>query len=391
VGGYTHFGENADELDAAIRIDLTRNVEKILSTFQDEVGFAFDQNIGECKSWTAIPGYSKMLRMISLLSSRVFVGLPLNRNENWIQTTCRYALDGAAGAHALTPYPPALRPLVAPFLLRSLKKHRALAREMMQPLADKFATAKSRASAEAQSASGGELIQYILSHYNHPVTADRLGRDQLIATFVAIHTTTICLTQVLFDLAARPEYVQPLREELKEALRTDDHQDGRLHNTTMIKLPKMDSFIRESQRVNPPGLVTMLRRVTSPDGLHLASGHVIPPGTTVGISNHMVTRSHPNPEVFDGFRFSKLREEPGHSTRHQLVSTGPDGLSFGHGTHACPGRFFAANEIKVVLAYLIQHYDIKLKDGESRPENMHRGAIVSPSPTGEVMLRKREF
>ncbi|KAI1912865.1 hypothetical protein LOZ12_002781 [Ophidiomyces ophidiicola] len=389
VGAYTHFGNKADELDAAIRIDLTRNVEKILQIFQGEIDYAFEQNIGECKTWTAIPGYEKMLRIVSLLSSRVFVGLPLSRNEEWIQTTCKYALDGGAGAHALTPYPTFLRPFVAPFLLRSLKQHRALAREMMQPLADKYATANRSEVSADDNITGGDLIQYIVSRYNGPVTAERLARDQLIATFVAMHTTTICLTQVLFDLAARPEYVQPLREELEEALKADSHQDGLLHNTTMIRLRKMDSFIRESQRTNPPGLVTMLRHVTSPDGLRLASGHVIPKGTVVGISNHMVTRSYPEPDTFDGFRFSKLREQPGHEIRHQLATTGPDALSFGHGNHACPGRFFAANEIKVVIAHLIQNFDIKLKDGESRPENHHRGAIVSPSANGEVLLRSR--
>ncbi|PGH15368.1 hypothetical protein AJ80_05552 [Polytolypa hystricis UAMH7299] len=391
VGAYTHFGKSADELDTAIRIDLTRNVEKNLQLFQDEIPYAFQQNIGECKTWTPILGYKKMLRIVSLLSSRAFVGLPLSRNEEWIQTTCQYAIDGAAGAHALTPYPTILRPLVAPFLLRSLKRHRNLARTMMQPLVKKFATAESNGinPTEDENTAGGDLIQYLLTHYKGPVTADRLARDQLIATFVAMHTTTICLTQAVFDLAARPEYIQPLRDELEEALRSDGHQDGQLHNTTMIRLRKLDSFIRESQRMNPPGLVTMLRHVTAPDGLKLESGHVIPQGAVVGISNHMVTKSFPDADQFDGFRFSNLRDQAGHEIRHQLVTTGLDSLSFGHGNHACPGRFFAANEIKVILAHMLQNFNIKLKDGEGRPANHHRGAIVSPPGNAEVFLRRR--
>lgn len=319
------------------------------------------------------------------------MGLPLSRHEEWINTTCQYALDGGAGAHALTPYPTPLRPLVAPFLLRSLTKHRALARRMMQPLLEKFSQRAGTNESIDDEITGGDLIKYILSHYKEPVTAERLARDQLIATFVAMHTTTICLTQTLFDLAARPEYVEPLREELEEVLADESHGDGRLHNTNVGKLSKLDSFIRESQRVNPPGLVTMLRHVTAPDGLHLSTGHVIPHGAVVGFSNHMVTQSYPEPNVFDGFRFHKLRQQPGHETRHQLATTGLDALSFGHGNHACPGRFFAASEIKVVLAYLLQHYDIKLEEGHERPENHHRGAIVSPSGQGKVLLRKREL
>ncbi|KAK2059529.1 cytochrome P450 [Colletotrichum caudatum] len=44
----------------------------------------------------------------------------------------------------------------------------------------------------------------------------------------------------------------------------------------------------------------------------------------------------------------------------QLVSRSPQHLGFGHGPHACPGRFFAANEITVALAHLLMKYDWKL-------------------------------
>ena len=45
---------------------------------------------------------------------------------------------------------------------------------------------------------------------------------------------------------------------------------------------------------------------------------------------------YPNPEVFDGFRFSRLREKD--PTKYQMVSTDFDYIQFGHGHHACPGR-----------------------------------------------------
>jgi hypothetical protein len=52
---------------------------------------------------------------------------------------------------------------------------------------------------------------------------------------------------------------------------------------------------------------------------------------------------YPDPEVFDGFRFSKLREsEESGSAKYQVITTTLDYLPFGHGRHACPGRFFAA-------------------------------------------------
>ena len=39
-------------------------------------------------------------------------------------------------------------------------------------------------------------------------------------------------------------------------------------------------------------------------------------------------------ETFDGFRFEKMREKEGDSSKHSLVSLDLDYLLFGHGRHA---------------------------------------------------------
>lgn len=38
-------------------------------------------------------------------------------------------------------------------------------------------------------------------------------------------------------------------------------------------------------------------------------------------------------------------------------------MPFGYGKHACPGRFFAANEIKVIVINLLRKYDIETRQG----------------------------
>ncbi|PKX88428.1 cytochrome P450 [Aspergillus novofumigatus IBT 16806] len=384
LGKYTGFGEPCDELDAAIRVDLTRHLEQNLATFYDEVEYAYRKHVGDSTDWTPVPLYDAILGIVCLLSSRVFVGLPLSRDEEWSRVTMQYSLDAGHGAHSLSPYPNLLRPLVAPFILKRLSQHRAAARRMLQPVLDKITAGHRRNSAATGRSvdTGGDLMQYIMGHYKRKATIELLARDQLVATFVAMHTTTICITQTLFDLAARPEYLAPLREELALVLATDGAHDGRLHKESMLH-PRKPAH-------EPPGLVSMLRHVTAREGLHLSTGHVIPYGSVVGISAHEVTRSYPNGDKFDGFRFSKLREQPGQATMHQLVATGPDHLAFGHGTHGCPGRFFAASEIKVIMAYLLQNYDIRLEDGATRPENLHVGCTVAPSSDAKVLFRRRK-
>ena len=53
--------------------------------------------------------------------------------------------------------------------------------------------------------------------------------------------------QALFDLAGRPEYVAPLREELEQVI-NEEGGARELSPRSLAKLVKMDSFLKESQR-----------------------------------------------------------------------------------------------------------------------------------------------
>jgi len=64
-------------------------------------------------------------------------------------------------------------------------------------------------------------------------------------------------------------------------------------------------------------------------------------------------------------------------------------MHFGIGRHACPGRWFASHEIKLILAAFLSKYDIKLKEGESRPKKFIFQIMNSPNPNAEVLIRKR--
>jgi cytochrome P450 len=96
---------------------------------------------------------------------------------------------------------------------------------------------------------------------------------------------------------------------------------------------------------------------------------------------------------FDGFRFYNLRKIPGNENKHQFVVTSSDSLNFGHGNHACPGRFFASNEIKVVLIELLRNWDFRFLEGKGRPENVLRGLVcgpVRPDTKGVMEFRRKK-
>ena len=58
----------------------------------------------------------------------------------------------------------------------------------------------------------------------------------------ALFTTGITIYHLVYDLATHPEYIEPLREEIREL------GDVPMNRANVNKLSKMDSFIRESQR-----------------------------------------------------------------------------------------------------------------------------------------------
>lgn len=96
-----------------------------------------------------------------------------------------------------------------------------------------------------------------------------------------------------------------------------------------------------------------------------------------------------NPDEFDGLRFVKLIQAHGPQTRFNLDSLSTDSLGFGYGIHACPGRSFAAAELKLVVAHLVHHYDLRLLEGQKRPENIYMDFQIMPDPEAQVMLRAR--
>jgi cytochrome P450 len=60
------------------------------------------------------------------------------------------------------------------------------------------------------------------------------------------------------------------------------------------------------------------------------------------------------------------------------------------GKHACPGRFFAGNELKAMMAHLLLKYDIRAEVEGVRPPNSNVGQSIMPNMAAKVLFRKRQ-
>jgi hypothetical protein len=107
----------------------------------------------------------------------------------------------------------------------------------------------------------------------------------------------------------------------------------------------------------------------------------------------------PSLDEFHPWRFSDLRKHSGEENKHQFVTTTTEDTVFGHGRWACPGRFFASNEIKAILIQLLARYDIGVGpagQGEGdggdwkRPETRIVEMGYYPDHTASVYFRDRK-
>ena len=133
-------------------------------------------------------------------------------------------------------------------------------------------------------------------------------------------------------------------------------------------MKKLDSCLKESQHYNSVVSNTM-SRLTRRD-YTFKSGRVplkLPKGTFVtapATAMHLCEKNYgPDATEWKGFRFTGILAVD--KNAHQAVATNAVAtntkyLAFSHGRHVCPGRFFAVNELKMVLTYTLLRYDIRL-------------------------------
>ncbi|KAF6517148.1 hypothetical protein HZS61_002709 [Fusarium oxysporum f. sp. conglutinans] len=331
---------------------------------------------------------TKHLYIIARISSRIYLGDQLCRNEAWLKITKTYTTNFYTASTNLRMFPRSIRPLAHWFLpeCRKLRQERKDAVGIITPLIERrrelrraaiaagqplpvFHDAIDWSEQEAEAAGSGSAFDPVIF--------------QLTLSLLAIHTTYDLLQQTMIDLGRHPEYIEPLRQEVVQLLREEGWK-----KTTLFKMKLLDSAIKESQRMKPGSIVTMRRYVT--EDITLSSGLTLQKGTRLNVDNRRLDdpKIYENPEVYNPYRFYDMRSEAGKDHGAQLVSTGSNHMGFGHGQHSCPGRFFAANEIKVALCHILVKYDWKLcPDTETKPDT--RGMIAKSSPVTDILIKRR--
>ncbi|KID64686.1 cytochrome P450, partial [Metarhizium brunneum ARSEF 3297] len=363
--------------------DLTKFLNKITEPLAEETAMALEELLTNKTEWHTIAMRDVVLQLVARISSRVFLGTELCRNETWLRVTRDYTVTGFLAGEELRLWPEFTRPLVHWFLpsCRKLRREVNEARCAIQST-----LARRQQLKQDLVAAGKDVPEYDDAIEWFEKAAKGAPCDmtalQLSLSLAAIHTTTDLLTQVLTRISQNLDILGPLREEITSVLADEGWSKTSLH-----KMKLLDSVIKESQRMKPGEIVSMMRLAV--EDVQLSDGTFIPKNTGVAVSSHRMWDPdlHHDPNHWDGFRFYKMRDDPGKQNVSQLVFASPDYLAFGYGQNACPGRFFASNEIKIALAQIITKYDFELQEG-SVPQIHKHGFGLRGDPLLKLRVRR---
>ncbi|KAJ7269673.1 cytochrome P450 [Mycena rebaudengoi] len=367
-----------------IRSALTRNIAACYPTLRSEIVAAFEDLVpAKTDEWISVPAMDTVVQIVSRASNRLFIGLKC-RDPEYIKITTKFAMNVLKDALFLNLVPRRLRS-VAMHLFGSLEgatrngmKHLAPIIQHRLDMDDKYGRDWPDEDRP------NDLVTWLIDEINTTNTTHTsrrtvrtLTRTILNVNFGAIHTTTQSFLQTLYNLAAYPQYVDELRAEVEAIVQAEGWTKGAIG-----KMSKLDSFLKETARLMPGGAVTMGRMIlkdytlvdwydgTCGDAGWRASPHGAHGRGKTDTSSYclisylaVLQKQYPNATEFDPFRFSRMREQAGEGIKHQMVTPSTDFLLFGLGRHACPGRFFAVNELKLMFAHILVTYDVKLRDG----------------------------
>ncbi|KAI0202679.1 cytochrome P450 [Astrocystis sublimbata] len=385
---HKHSIENDGLLRDTVRVKLTQSLGLVTADLVDETIATTDDVFGTSDKWATRMIRDDMLEVVARVSSRVFLGPDLCRNRRWLEIAKTYTVDTFALSFLMRMTPAFIRPLAylaVPYSSR-LRKSVRDAHKLILPEVE-----KRKAAVDAARAAGEKP----------PKVADTIGwmydvakgknvdlvSGQLLLTMAAIHTTTEGLCRALLDLCKHPEFVQQLRDEIIDVVGRNGWA-----RTTLYQLRLMDSFLKESSRLTPLSIMSMNRYIDKT--VTLSDGTTLPKGARMAVMGDFANPAiYPEPEKFDASRFVSKRQAPGQENSWQFVTTSASHLNFGHGEHACPGRFFASNEIKIILCHLLLKYDWRFVPDAPEPEtrNFESNRSVKPDTQIQASRRKAEI
>ncbi|GJE99722.1 cytochrome P450 [Phanerochaete sordida] len=365
---------------------LNKHLPNVFGDIYDEIRATFEDMVpSSSKEWIPVHAIKVIREAVARSSNRAFVGEPLCRDRAYLELLAQFINDLAKAMNLLACFPPMLKYIVA----RIATHIDCRLDEGMQILGPAVEERKRLMAqyGEGWSDKPSDMLQWVIDELesrSQPIKQVIL--TMLFVNFTSINTTSNSFTHALYYLAASPELIAPLRAEIEAVIA----EEG-LTKNAMGKLVRVDSFLRESLRHSHMIVLPCMRKALKPfkfsDGTHIPAGTIL---VSPAAPMHGDDGIHDDATAFRPWRYVPTPEFSTNVAQKQLVTTGADYIPFGHGKHACPGRFFAAMEMKAMLVFVVLHYDVKFAAEGVRPQNVTSVLSTQPHEEARVLFRNRQ-
>nr|Q6Q879.1 RecName: Full=Cytochrome P450 monooxygenase sirE; AltName: Full=Sirodesmin biosynthesis protein E [Plenodomus lingam]AAS92549.1 SirE [Plenodomus lingam] len=403
----TLVANETDHHATVVQALLRRHIGDITPGTTQEIENALETVCGQSKEWSSTSLAAIIIAVVARSTSRLLVGPSLCRNNDYINLCIEYATEMESSAAKIRALVPFLRPLIAPYYCRRLAELRKLAHAHIAPLLAGPDSAPKEKNASSQYTAVQWLAQKLRGVPEE--TEERQVARIMFLNVISIFTVMMASLNVLYDILARPDVKRALLEEIAEV--SGGKGDLGLGDVEFERLRRLDSCIRESQRLNPTNWIILEGQAQK--DLTFSTGLCVEKGSYLSICGGAIlksngpplsTSSNPPPiDEFHAFRYvtpdsgisTDVSTANGNSNANSNLATAisPTNLTFGYGRMSCPGRYFAVHSIKAIVVGLLLRYDVEFekKDGEERgrPRNVQAGNVIIPDPSVMVRVRAR--
>ncbi|POS72957.1 hypothetical protein DHEL01_v208647 [Diaporthe helianthi] len=372
---------------------LNPDLSNYINIASEEMQYGWGMDVPRPEHWTEVDIQQTMRMLVARMSARIFMGHPACREDEWLRVSINFTYDMFTAAFTLRMFPPWTHILVAHFVPARwrIRQQMKTAKRFVADITRQHNEAKKRGEKGQDT-----LLTWMIDHgTDKEASIPEMAARQCVLTLASIHTTSLSVSNVLFDLCVYPQWFPVLRQEIDDVIRAHGKiGEGKLsHKQWLSKLEKMDSFIVEDQRINPPILLNPQRIALVP--ITLKDGTKIPAGARIAWAGHHHANdpaTTANPQEFDPLRSYRKRHSNNGANMNKYTAgqTDSNSLSFGYGGQSCPGRYFAVAEIKMILMRLLLEFEFKYPEGASRPKVMFADENVFMDPNAKLLMKKRK-
>lgn len=164
-----------------------------------------------------------------------------------MDVSVNFAITAFIAVTKLQFFPPWMRPVAQYFVseLTTIRKDLAKAQALLEPLIEERLNNVDTPDSERRD----DFIQWFSDALPEEEKRDYFiqAKMQLLLSASSIHTTSNLITDCIYDLAVHEDMQDVLREEVIEVF---DGEDAWERKDSIARLKKMDSFIKESQRLS---------------------------------------------------------------------------------------------------------------------------------------------